>query len=264
MPASKNAEEILDSLIEDGRRELSRASPGLALSGLAAGLNVSFGAIAMAVVGAMTGGLGLAAKAVYPIGFVIVILGRAQLFTENTVTPVTVALVEPRRSLPSMLRMWGVVLLFNLLGALAFSAAVVIGDLLPDPAMKLLLTEVDAKLKHGFWLVVLKGVFGGWVVALMAWLVAATQDTISQIVSVWILAFLIPLLELAHSIAGASEVLIAVVHGEVSWTEYLVGFQAPTTVGNIIGGVVLVTLLNYGQVAGSQARASVPPSRHRR
>lgn len=252
MPASKSAEEILETLVTDGRRELTRASPGLALSGLAAGLNISFGAVAMALVGAATGGLGLLAKLVYPIGFVIVILGRAQLFTENTVTPVTVALAEPRKSLPSMLRLWGIVLAFNLVGALAFSAAVVFGGLMHSEAMKLMLTDVAFKLDHGFWLIMLKGVFGGWVVALMAWLVAASQDTISQIFAVWILAFLIPLLDLAHCVAGASEVLISVFSGESSWARYLFGFQIPTTIGNVVGGVVLVTLLNYGQVAASR------------
>lgn len=86
-----------------GPEELDRASLGLTFSGFAAGLNISFSAVALAVVGALTGGVGLAAYLVYPLGFLIIILGKAQLYTENTVMPVTVALTDPR-TVPNMLR----------------------------------------------------------------------------------------------------------------------------------------------------------------
>ena len=87
MTAQKTAPEILDTVIEDVRENLARANTGLALSGLAAGLNISFSALAPGVVGEMTGSVGIVAMLFYPIGFLIVVLGRAQLFTENTVTP---------------------------------------------------------------------------------------------------------------------------------------------------------------------------------
>jgi formate-nitrite transporter family protein len=80
MAESKDAGEILKSVVEDGHDELGRASVGLAFSGFAGGLNISFSAVAVASVGAITGGIGLAAMALYPLGFIIVILGRAQLF----------------------------------------------------------------------------------------------------------------------------------------------------------------------------------------
>jgi formate/nitrite transporter FocA (FNT family) len=86
-----------------GSEELDRASLGLTFSGFAAGLNISFSAVALAVVGALTDGVGLAAYLVYPLGFLIIILGKAQLYTENTVMPVTVALTDPR-TVPNMLR----------------------------------------------------------------------------------------------------------------------------------------------------------------
>ena len=90
MADAKSAGEILETVVENGREELERASAGLVLSGFAAGLNISFSAVALVVVGAKTGGIGLLAMLAYPIGFLIVILGRAQLCTESTVTPVTV------------------------------------------------------------------------------------------------------------------------------------------------------------------------------
>lgn len=250
--AQKSAGEILEAVVEDGQEELSRASTGLALSGLAAGLNISFGAVALGVVGAATGGsVGLAAALFYPIGFLIVIAGRSQLFTENTITPVTVVLAR-FGSLPNMLRLWALVFVFNVLGAIAFAAAVVYGDLLRPTAFQVLFDEVATKLEYGFWGATLRAVLGGWIVALMAWLVAASRDTISQVFFVYILAFLIPIGGLTHCIAGSAEVLMAVFAGEAAFSEYLGLFLLPTTLGNTIGGLVLVTLLNYGQVAGSR------------
>jgi formate/nitrite transporter FocA (FNT family) len=253
MADAKTAGEILESVVESGRKELRRASAGLAFSGYAAGLNISFGTVALAAVGAMTGGIGLAAMAIYPIGFLIVVLGRAQLFTENTVTPVTVALTDPA-TIPNMLRLWMVVLSFNILGAMTFAAAITYGDVLSPTALELLLERVSHELEYGFWTVVLKGVFGGWLVALIAWLMAASKDTISQAFFIWVLAFLIPVGGLMHSVAGSTEVLISVFSHEASWLEYFGTFLAPTTLGNIIGGVFLVSLLNYGQVVGSRKR----------
>ena len=134
MAETKNAGEILEAVVENGREELARASLGLTFSGFAAGLNISFSAVALAVVGAMTGGVGLAAILAYPLGFLIVILGRAQLFTENTVTPVAVALTDAR-SIPNMLRLWVVVFVANVLGAVVFSAVIVYGHILEPAAL---------------------------------------------------------------------------------------------------------------------------------
>ncbi|WP_053058064.1 formate/nitrite transporter family protein [Rubrobacter aplysinae] len=251
MAASKSAQQILETVIQDGKNELDRASAGLAVSGFAAGLNVSFATVALAIVASLTGGVGLAAYAVYPLGFLIVILGRSQLFTENTVTPVTVVLAQSRR-LPNMLRLWAIVFIFNVLGTLVFAVVAYYGKLLSSGGMEYLLEYVSSKNAYGFWTTGVKAVFGGWLVALIAWLVAASQDTISQIFFVSALSALIPAAGLTHCIAGSSAVLMGVFSGDVSVAEYLGGFMLPTTIGNIVGGLVLVTLLNYGQVAGSK------------
>ena len=256
MGASKTAGEILEAVVEDGREELGRASAGLAFSGLAAGLNISFSALALAVVGSMTGGIGLLAMLAYPIGFLIVTLGRAQLYTANTVTPVTVVLSR-LSNVPNLLRLWTVVFASNLVGTAIFAAAVVYGHLLQPGATEVLLGEVSHKLEYGFLAVVIKGIFGGWLVALVVWMVAASRDTISQALFVYILVFLIPAAGLTHCVAGSAEVLMAVFEGEVSFGEYLVRFLIPTTLGNTIGGVFLVTILNYAQVIGSKKKTSL-------
>lgn len=256
MADSKSAGEILETIIEDGREELERASLGLAFSGFAAGLNISFGMVALAIVASLTGGVGLAAYFAYPLGFLIVILGRAQLFTENTVTPVTVVLMG-EKGIWNMLRFWAVVFVSNMVGTALFAAVLVYGQVLESGPFELLLGYAGEKLGYGWWTTFLKAIFGGWVVAIAAWLVAASRDTISRVFFVFSLAALIPAAGLTHCIAGSSEFLMSVFSGEETWGEYLGGFLLPTTLGNTVGGVILVALLNYGQVMGSRAKTAL-------
>jgi formate-nitrite transporter family protein len=253
MPAPLTAGEILEETIDDGREELARGSAGLALSGLGAGLNVSFSALALGIVGALSGGVGLLAYAAYPIGFIFVMLSRQQLFTTNTVTPVVVVLDEDRSQLWNMLRMWGILFVTNVLGALVFAFAVTHTEILPASALNVLLEEAAHKMENGFLALLVKGVIGGWLVAFVVWLVASARDTTSQLLLIWGPVFLIPATGLVHCIAGSSELMISVFGGETSWGEFLVGFLLPATLGNAIGGVVLVTLLNYGQTIGSES-----------
>ena len=252
MPAPLTAGEILEETIQDGREELARGSAGLALSGLGAGLNVSFSAAALGVVGALSGGVGLLAYAAYPIGFIFVMLSRQQLFTTNTVTPVVVVLDEDRSQLWNMLRMWAILFVSNVLGALGFAFAVTHTEILPASALNVLLEEAAQKMENGFLTLIVKGVVGGWLVAFVVWLVAAGRDTISQLFLIWAPVFLIPAAGLVHCIAGSSEVMIAVFAVKTSWGEFLVGFLLPATLGNAVGGLILVTLLNYGQTIGSE------------
>ena len=254
MSDAKTAKKIYQDLVEEGRVGLGRASLGLAFSGLSAGLNLSFGPIAMFSVAAMTGEVGLAAMSVYPLGFLIVVLGRAQLFTETTVIPVTVVLKDWKHrpgSVTNLFRLWSVVLAANLVGAFIAAFAISYSGVLDANAFTLLIEEVSHKMDNSFVQMMLFGVYGGWVVAMMAWLATASQDTIGRAFVIWATAILIPAGSLPHCVAGSAEVLIGVFAGEVSWGAYFGTFLLPATLGNTLGGVVLVALLNYAQVAGS-------------
>lgn len=254
MPAT-NAAEIMRTVIEDGQSQLKRATPGLAFSGFAAGLNVPFGAVAMAVFAGLTGGRGVVPILFSPLGFLIVILGQAELFTAHTVSGVAATLKE-FDYWRSLLRLWVVVFISNLLGTAFFAALVVYGKVLPLSALGFLLDESNKILEFGFWSVVLKGILGGWLVGLMPWMVASAKDTVSEFFSIYALALLIPAAGLPHCIVGSSEFLISLFSGDVSVTQYLDGFLIPTTLGNMIGGLGLVTLLNWGQVLGSKKTVS--------
>ena len=187
---------------------------------------------------------------VYPVGFIAVIIGRAQLFTENTLYPVALVLSERRHWLDTA-RLWAVVFLFNILGAIAFAALAVRTDsLLPDVARHLVELGIEAvpgSAAHIFW----SGVIGGWIIALVAWMVTASHWTIGQIMVIWLLTFVVGLGRFAHCIASSGEIMSAVFAGAVAFSQYL-HWLAFATMGNICGGVTIVTLLNFGQVKAGE------------
>jgi formate/nitrite transporter FocA (FNT family) len=206
-------------------------------------------ALAVASARALAGpgaGQQIAPYLLYPIGFVAVIIGRAQLFTENTLYPVVLVLDE-RRHLLRTLRLWGVVFSSNLVGAFLFALlAVKSSGLHQDILAQLIQLGQEASTgsaAHFFW----SGVIGGWLIALVAWTVTASHWTIGQLAIVYLLTLVVGIGRFAHCIAGSGEILSAVVAGSVSAADYL-RWLAPATFGNICGGVLIVSLLNYGQV----------------
>ena len=245
---------VLDSLLETGLHEMRRERSGLLLSGLSAGLDIGFGPLMMAVILTLSpGGFGdlpteLLLASVYSIGFMFVILGRSELFTEHT-TLAVIPVLDGQASFGQLGRLWGLVYAGNLVGGLFFTLLVIL--LMPelgvvDPASfeKIALKLVDHELP---WLFV-GGVFAGWLMGLLAWLVTAAQDTTARILLVLIVTGTIGLLHLPHSIAGNVEVLFGLfVSDAITLTDYA-GFLVLATIGNAFGGGVFVALLKYGHV----------------
>jgi formate/nitrite transporter FocA (FNT family) len=251
----RTAQQIFERASDLAREELNRPAKALAFSGLAGGLTMGLTGMAVAIVRVVMGNHTAAGQFVpmlfYPVGFVAVIIGRAQLFTENTLYPVIVVLDE-RRHIRRTLRLWAIVFFSNIAGASIFALLAVRTSALPSSfAGELVSLGVESS-AHGaadiFW----TGVIGGWIIALVAWMVTASHWTIGQIVVVWLLTFVVGIGHFAHCIATTGEILAAVFAGAVPFTQYL-HWIAPATAGNIVGGVGIVSLLNYGQVkAGAE------------
>jgi formate/nitrite transporter FocA (FNT family) len=243
------APEIFHAAVDNARGELRRSVGKLAFSGFAGGMTMGLTALGVASLRALLGAGGwqdLVSFLAYPVGFIAVIIGRAQLFTENTLFPVVLVLDE-RRHFGKTLRLWGVVFIANIGGAWLFALiATKTSALHPDILAQLVRLGVEATTgdaAHFFW----SGVIGGWVIALVAWTVTASHWTIGQLAVIYLLTFLVGAGRLAHCIAGSCEILSAVGFGSVSAASYL-HWLAPTTLGNICGGVFIVSVLNYGQV----------------
>ena len=246
---------IYRSVLSEGEKELKRPTAALFWSGVAAGLSMGF---SMIMEGLMHTYLPdapwrpLVASLGYSAGFLIVILGRQQLFTENTLTPILPLLQHPTmKTFGNVARLWAVVLVANLLGALVLSLVIAY---LPafDPAVKTSFAEMGHKaLSHGFGTTLLRGVFAGWLIALMVWLLPFAESG-----RFWVIIFityLVGLAGLSHVIAGSIEAFTLAAMGQTSWGNAIGGFVVPALLGNILGGVMLVAALNHAQVvAGSE------------
>jgi formate/nitrite transporter FocA (FNT family) len=191
----------------------------------------------------------LVAKLGYTVGFVIVIVGSQQLFTENTLTPIVPLLSKKSStSVSDVGRLWSVVFVANMIGVLLF--ALVLGRLpVVEPDVQRALSDIAAEaMRPDVWTTLLRAVYAGWLIALMVWMLPGAET--SKIAVIVIMTWVIGVAGFAHVIAGGTEVFYAAVRGEASWADAIVGFIAPTLVGNIFGGVTLVAGLNHALAVG--------------
>jgi len=248
---SLDAKSTYEVIRREGKKELSRSSDALFWSGLAAGLSMGFSFLAEALLRAHLPDAPwrpLVAKFGYSVGFLIVILGSQQLFTENTLTPMVPLLAEKKRQiLRDVLRLWAVVFVANMLGSLLFALA--LGRLaVVEPETHRALSDLAAEaLRFDFWITALHAVYAGWIIALLVWMLPAAET--AKIPVIVLMTWLIGVGGFAHVIAGSSEVFYAAWRGEATWAEATFGFVLPALIGNMVGGITLVAALNHAQVA---------------
>jgi formate-nitrite transporter family protein len=249
-----SAQDIFEQVANNARQELGRSSVSLAISGLAGGIFMGLSALGNAIALALLTPAGAApsntvvfvARMFYPLGFIVVILGRSQLFTENTLYPVALVLSE-KKHFWNTLRLWVTVLPANVLGAFAFAALATLTHAL-RPEVVQSLAQLGLEASHNpaatiFW----SGVMGGWIIATVAWLVSGSHSITGSVMIIWMLAFVVGLGNFAHCIAASGEVFAAILTGRAPWITFPAWFF-PAVAGNICGGVGMVTLLEYGQV----------------
>lgn len=249
--------EILQEEIQEGRAAIRRSTGGLFLSGLSAGLDIGFGLFLSGVALTVVGGSlprpisELLLANMIAVGFVFVVLGRSELFTEQT-TLAVLPVLNGKASVGSLLRVWVVVYVANLVGAAMFAAlAATIGPALAVIEPSAFEAIATAKTSHPGWVIFLSALLAGWLMGLLSWLVAATRDTISVIAITWLIGAVIGFAHLHHVVAGSVEVLAGVFAGRsVSATDYA-HFLLWTTLGNAIGGPLFVSVLKYGHAIGS-------------
>jgi formate/nitrite transporter FocA (FNT family) len=241
---------VYEIVRREGERELRRPVSSLWWSGVTAGISIGFSFLSQTALEAYLpnaewrhaiSSLG------YSTGFMMVILGRQQLFTENVLTAVLPVMTHRKLSwLVKMLRLWGVVLAANVTGALVFAYAFAflpianqeIGGQLTALAHKLMENTPTEMLA--------KGIGAGWLMGALVWIIASTEGL--EFFIVGLLTYLIALLGFTHVVAGSAEVLYGWFSGVIPFREAAFTFFLPTLAGNVFGGTVLFSALSYGQV----------------
>ncbi|AHF99679.1 formate transporter [Halostagnicola larsenii XH-48] len=253
--ASLSYRKILEREMESALKEINRPPKGVFLSGLSAGLNLSFGALLMAMALTFSGGFEsrlvqqVTLGGVSSIAFLFVIIGQTELFTAHS-TMAILPVLDGRATLRELGRVWSVTYVSNLVGCVLFAGLItVIGPALGIVDPNTFGTLASALLPYPWWVIFSSGVIAGWLMGLVTWLVAASRDTVSRILFVIIVTAVIGFGPFHHSILGSTEIITAIFLGQGVSLGDFAHFLSWTTVGNIVGGGVFVGLLNYGHVA---------------
>ena len=242
---------IYEVIRRQGMEELARPATSLWWSGVAGGLSISFSLLAMAILETHLPEAGwrvLVTSMGYTIGFLIVILGRQQLFTESTITAVLPVLKDTTPdNLWRVTRLWAIVLAANLTGTLFAAIFCSFAPVLPNELLESMRSISRHSLNdHSWWEMVFDGVSSGFLMAAMVWMIPAAE--MLKVYVIVMMTWLIAVGGFTHIVAGSAEAFLLLVAGEWSIGVLLWQFMVPVLIGNIIGGTALFAVLSYAQV----------------
>lgn len=241
---------IYEVVRREGEEEMRRPIVSLWWSGVAAGLSISFSLLAEAILQAHLPEAPWRPLVIafgYPVGFLMVVLARQQLFTENTITVVLpVAADVTAANLAALGRMWGVVFAANMAGTLV---AALFCSFTPVLAPELFDAMIDISrrmMENGWPAMFFKGVSAGFLIAAMVWLIPSAEAAQFHVVT--LMTYLIAAGGFTHIVAGSVEAFLLVVNGQVGLWHMVAHFTLPVLLGNVIGGTVLFALISYAQI----------------
>lgn len=241
---------IYEIVRREGELEMQRPAVSLWWSGFAAGLSISFSTFTEAILRQHlpeTSWRVLLTSLGYSVGFLMVVLGRQQLFTENTITVVLPVMAEPSlHNLSRLGRMWGIVFIANMAGTL-FAALFCTYTAAISPALReTILVLAQEMMAHGWIDMVFLAIAAGFLMAAMVWLIPSAEGAQFQVIV--LATWLIAVGGFEHIVAGSVESFMLVLNHRLALGEMLLHFTLPVLVGNIVGGSALFALLSYAQV----------------
>ncbi len=247
--------EVFQRIIAAADDEIDTGLRELFFSALAAGFAITLTFLIYASMYAKYDGDPVLSGFLYPIGFIYIILGGYQLYTENTLPPVALVL-ERLASLPALFRVWTVVLIGNFVGG-TFGALVLAFTGVFSHDASIAATEIAMKgMETPFWDLFFKAAFAGLIVAGVVWLDFASRDTITRFFLVYMAFLMIPFADLFHVVVSITEVMYLVFNGRIALYAGMSQFVLPVLLGNTIGGVLLVTVVNYFQTTERRLEAA--------
>lgn len=241
---------IHEHIRQEGEKEMERDAMALLWSAIAAGLSMGASLVAKGIfhveLDGVPGGY-LLENLGYTFGFIIVIMARQQLFTENTVTAVLPVMQNlTLGNVGLLMRLWGVVLLGNLIGtglaAWAFEYMPIFKEETRDAFIKIGLDVMKNSPTEMF----ANAIISGWLIATMVWMFPAAGA--AKIVVIILMTWLIALSDTTHIVVGSVEILYLVFNGTLHWSDFIWPFALPTLAGNIFGGTFIFALMSHAQI----------------
>src|SRR3954463_9027263 len=242
--------QIYQVVRHEGETEMARPATSLWWSGVAAGLSITFSVFAEAVLHRYLPEAGwrpLLTGFGYTVGFLLVVLARQQLFTENTITAVLPLAASPTgKNLFRLLRLWGIVFAANLTGTLIAALFSTFAPV-PIPGIRETIIEISHHaVAHGFFESIFLGIPAGFLIAGMVWLMPSAETSRFHVVT--LVTYIIAIGGFSHIVVGSFEAFMLLVNGEVGLGTMLAHFTIPVLIGNVVGGTALFALLAYAQV----------------
>lgn len=248
--ARLSARLIYEVIRRDGETELTRPIVSLVWSGVAAGLLISLSVLGEAVLRMhlpQTDWVFLVENLGYSFGFIVVILGRMQLFTENTITTVLPVVARwSGRTLMRMTKLWTVVLLANVTGACLAAIFMQESGAFDDPMLQVFADLSRHAVLMGPGESLARAIPAGVLVAAIVWMMPSAQG--SGFIIITAFTWLIAVGDFTHIIAGAVEMWFLIWLGDLELMRAMLEFFLPVLTGNVLGGTAIFTLLAWGQV----------------
>ncbi len=233
----------------EGREEIERPVSALWWSGIAAGLGISTSVLGMGILHGMLEGhpqQAIIERLGYPLGFILVILSRLQLFTENTITAILPLLKKPsRRMWWKTSRLWVIVFVANMVGTLVTAFLTIHLGIAPPDHVAGMLAVSRHFAELGPMECMTRGIPAGFFIAALVWMLPSSRGF--EIFTIFVFTYLIAMGEFTHVVAGSTEAFLLLVNGDIGIADTL-SLILPTFVGNVLGGTGLFALLAYGQV----------------
>ncbi|MFS7240595.1 formate/nitrite transporter family protein [Serratia proteamaculans] len=183
----------------------------------------------------------------YTFGFIIVIMARQQLFTENTVTAVLPIMHKPTpRNFIILFRLWGVVLLGNLIGTGLVSMAFIHMPIFDENTRSAFVSLSEEVMQNSPSEMFANGIIAGWIIATMVWMFPSAGA--AKIWVIVLMTYLVAICDLTHIVVGSVEILYLVFSGVIPWQDFIYPFAIPTLAGNIIGGTFIFALISHAQI----------------
>ncbi|WP_262176096.1 formate/nitrite transporter family protein [Haloarcula laminariae] len=246
VPDKFSSDEVFQRIVADADHEITSGVRELFFSALAGGFAITITLLVYASMYPKTDS-SIAAALLYPIGFIYIIIGGYQLYTENTLPPVALTL-ERLASIPALLRHWGIVAAGNFVGGAIGAVVLAYGGVFsPEAATVAANLAAEGVYETSNVELFFKGAYAGLIVAGVVWMNFAARDTVTRLLVVYIAFLTIPLANLFHVVVSFTEATFLMLTGDLPLLLAMTDFIVPVMLGNTIGGVVLVTIVNYYQ-----------------